>query len=133
MPLERVSKGFRDLSMSFQTNPLNNDLIGLKNETAIARSIRNIVYTYPGEKIFNPYFGSRISRSLFENLDGSSVDVIKSEITSSINRFEPRVQLSSVNVIPDYDNNGFSVTINYFIIGLQRVPKTLEFILQSGR
>ena len=54
MPLERVSRGFKDLSMTFQSNPLNDDLIGLKNENAIARSVRNIVMTVPGEKFFQP-------------------------------------------------------------------------------
>ena len=49
MPLERVSQGFKDISMSFQSNPLNNDLIAIKNENAISRSLRNIVFTLPGE------------------------------------------------------------------------------------
>ena len=61
MPLERVSRGFKDLSMTFQSNPLNDDLIGLKNINAISRSIRNIVMTLPGEKFFDPNFGSRVS------------------------------------------------------------------------
>ena len=60
MPLQRVSQGFKDISMTFQENPLNNDLIALKNENAIARSIRNIVFTLPGEKFFDPNFGSNI-------------------------------------------------------------------------
>ena len=63
MPLERVSQGFKDLSMTFQANPLNSDLIGLKNENAIARSVRNIVMTSPGEKFFQPDFGSNIGRA----------------------------------------------------------------------
>ena len=61
MPLERISQGFKDVSMSFQTNPLNSDLIALKNESAIARSLRNIVLTTPGEKFFNEQFRSRVS------------------------------------------------------------------------
>ena len=69
MPIERVSQGFKDISMTFQVNPLNSDLIGLKNENAIARSVRNIVFTLPGEKFFDEDFGSRISASLFENID----------------------------------------------------------------
>ena len=67
MPQQRVSQKFKDISMSFETNPLNDDLIALKNTSAIARSIRNIVFTQPGEKFFNPDFGSRMSESLFEN------------------------------------------------------------------
>ena len=73
MPLERVSQGFRDISMTFQRHPLNDDIIALKNEQAIARSVRNIVFTTPGEKFFDEDFGSKISASLFENLDDISV------------------------------------------------------------
>jgi phage baseplate assembly protein W len=105
MPLERVSQGFKDISMTFQSNPLTNDLIALKNESAIARSIRNIVFTLPGEKFFNPNFGSRVSRSLFENVDQISASIIKDEIATSINNFEPRVNLIDVQTIPNYDNN----------------------------
>ena len=69
MPIERISQGFKDVSMTFQTNPLTKDLIVLKNENAIARSVKNIVFTIPGEKPFDPNFGSRITDSLFENVD----------------------------------------------------------------
>ena len=65
MPLERVSQSFKDVSMSFKVNPLNNDLVALKNANAIARSVRNIILTSPGEKFFNPDFGSRITESYF--------------------------------------------------------------------
>ena len=96
MPLERVSQGFKDLSASFQSNPLNSDLIAIKNETAISRSIRNIVFTLSGEKFFNEDFGSNVSRSLFENIDSISANLIEDEIKVSINRFEPRVRLIDV-------------------------------------
>ena len=69
MPIQRISQGFKDISMTFQSNPLTRDLIVLKNENAIARSVKNIVFTVPGEKPFNPEFGSRITDSLFENID----------------------------------------------------------------
>jgi phage baseplate assembly protein W len=133
MPLERVSQGFKDLSMTFQYNPLNNDLITLKNETAIARSIRNIVFTLPGEKFFNPNFGSRISRSLFENNDSASANIIQNEIENSIKNYEPRVALSSVNVFPNYDSNSFDVSIVYKIIGADVPAQQLEFVLLPTR
>jgi phage baseplate assembly protein W len=133
MPLERVSQGFRDISMTFQNNPLNSDLIVLKNETAIARSIRNIVFTLPGEKFFNPNFGSRVSRSLFENVDEISASIIRDEIATSIVNFEPRVELINVEVFPDYDNNSFSVAIIYNIIGINVSAQQLEFVLQPTR
>ena len=133
MPLERVSQGFRDISMTFQNNPLNSDLIVLKNETAIARSIRNIVFTLPGEKFFNPNFGSRVSRSLFENVDEISASIINDEIRNSINNFEPRVSLIDVQTIPDFDNGAFDVNIIYRVIGADIPAQQLEFVLQPTR
>ena len=133
MPLERVSQGFRDISMTFQNNPLNSDLIVLKNETAIARSIRNIVFTLPGEKFFNPNFGSRVSRSLFENIDEISASIINDEIRNSINNFEPRVSLIDVQTIPDFDNGAFDVIIIYRVVGVDIPAQQLEFVLQPTR
>lgn len=133
MPLERVSQGFKDISMTFQSNPLNGDLIVLKNENAIARSIRNIVFTLPGEKFFNEDFGSRVSRSLFENIDDISASVITDEIRQSIINYEPRVRLISVNSYPDYENGSFDVTIVYEIIGADVPAQELQFILQPTR
>ena len=133
MPLERVSPGFKDISMTFQANPLNFDLIGLKNENAIARSVRNIVFTLPGEKFFDQNFGSRISASLFENIDDITASVIVDEITHSIERYEPRVDLINVEVFPDFDNNSFDVLIIYDIIGADVPPQELQFALQSTR
>ena len=133
MPIERVSKGFKDLSMTFQVNPINYDLIALKNETAIARSIRNLVFTYPGERFFNENLGSKVSRSLFENIDEISASVIKDEIENTINNYEPRVSLIDVVVSPNYDNAEFNVTINYRIVGIDVLPQQLSFALQPTR
>jgi len=133
MPLERVSQGFKDISMTFQNNPLTNDLITLKNESAIARSIRNIVFTLPGEKFFNENFGSRVSRSLFENVDEISASIINDEIQNSIINFEPRVSLIDVQTIPDYDNGGFNVIIVYRVVGADVPAQQLEFVLQPTR
>ena len=133
MPLERVSPGFKDISMTFQANPLNLDLIGLKNENAIARSVRNIVFTLPGEKFFDQNFVSRISATLFENIDDISADIIVDEITQSIERYEPRVDLINVEAFPDFDNNSFDVLIVYDIIGADVPAQELQFALQSTR
>jgi phage baseplate assembly protein W len=133
MPLQRVSKGFKDISMTFQTNPLNDDLIALKNQTAIARSVRNIVFTLPGEKFFNENFGSRLSNSLFENIDSISSSIISEEIRNSIKNYEPRVSLVDVQTDPDFENNTFNVTIVYRIIGIDVQAQQLQFVLQSTR
>ena len=133
MPLERVSQGFKDISMTFQANPLNDDLIALKNENAIARSIRNIVFTLPGEKFFNASFGSRITESLFENIDDITSTIIVDEITQSIENYEERVKLLDVQASPNYDNNGYDLTIRYLIIGRDIPAQELQFVLQSSR
>ena len=133
MPLERVSPGFKDISMTFKVNPLNYDLIGLKNENAISRSVRNIVFTLPGEKFFDENFGSRISASLFENIDDITADQIVDEITQSLENYEPRVKLLLVRAFPNFDNNSFEVLIQYEIIGADVPPQELQFALQSTR
>ena len=133
MPQQRVSQSFKDLSMSFETNPLNDDLVSLSDTSAIARSIRNIVFTSPGEKFFNPDFGSRISESLFENVDDVSALAIEDEIKSSIINFEPRVNLLNTNVVPNPDDNEMNVTIEYEITGIDIPPQQLEFVLLPTR
>lgn len=133
MPLERVSQKFKDISMSFQSNPLTFDLIALKDANAIARSVRNIITTRPGEKLFNPEFGTRITDSLFELLDETTANEIKDEIKYSINNFEPRVRYISSIVEPKYDENAFNVKIIYQIIGIDVPPQQLEFILLPTR
>jgi len=133
MPLERVKQGYKDLSMSFKSNPLSDDLIGLKDQSAIARSIRNIVYTLPGEKFFDSDFGSEVSATLFENLDDVSAITIRDEIEYSINTYEPRVKLLNVDSIANYDDNEYNVVITYQIIGSDTPPQDLEFVLLPSR
>ena len=133
MPVERISKGFKDISMSFEVNPINEDLITVKNRTAIARAIRNLVLTTPGERFFNEDLGSRVSEVLFDNLDEISASSIRDEIEETIIKFEPRVKLKDVKVKPNYDNHEFDITVIYDVIGIEALPQQLNFALQSTR
>ena len=133
MPIERISRGFKDISMTFKVNPLNNDLITLKNANAIARSVRNIVMTIPGERFFQPSFGSGVNRVLFNNMDEISASVLEDEIRNSIRNYEQRVKLRSILVSPNFDNNTFDTVITYDIIGADVPPQQLQFALQSAR
>ena len=133
MPVERVSQGFKDISSSFKVNPLNEDLIAVKNETAIARSIRNLIMTQPGERFFNPILGSEVTGLLFENMDNLTASEIGDQIRLTVENFEPRVILTDVEVTPDYDNGEFNVEINYDIVGIDVLPQQLEFALQPTR
>ena len=133
MPAQRVSKSFKDVSMSFKFNPLSGDLIALKNENAIARAVRNIVLTTPGEKFFDPDYGSSVSEILFENVDEITAISIEDEIKSSLKNYEPRVELINVTVDPNFDENQFDVLISYRIVGIDIPPSELEFALLPSR
>lgn len=133
MPVQRVSKPFKDISATFQTNPLNNDLIGLKNENAISRSIRNLILTSPGEKPFQPDVGSEVYSSLFENLDQVTGSDIKQQIENTIIKYEPRVNLTNVVVKPNIENNSFDVSIHYSIIGIVASAQQITFALELSR
>jgi len=133
VPVQRVSQGFKDVSASFKINPVNLDLIVVRNENAIARSIRNLIFTIPGEKPFQPSVGCQVTNLLFENLDRLTASSIQSQIEYTINRFEPRAGLRSVTVNPNFDANIFEVTIRYDIIGLDVAQQQLSFALQPTR
>jgi len=133
MPLERISRDFKDISMTFQSNPLNRDLIGIKNETAIARSVKNLVLTSQGERFFNSSFGTKVSKLLFENIDEMTASIIKDEISFTLNTYEPRIEVTDLTVSPNYDDNEFAVTIQYKIIGIDVLPQQLSFALQPTR
>ncbi len=133
MPAERVSKGFKDISASFQINPLNNDLIATLNANAIARSVRNLVLTARGDVPFNPVLGSRVNEMLFEPMDQITSTGLKEEIEDTINNFEPRVKLRKVQVNPDYDGNQYDVIIRYDVIGIDVDPQQLSFALVPTR
>ena len=133
MPAERVSKGFKDISASFQINPMNDDLIPLMNTTAIARSIRNLVFTNRGDVPFNPVLGSRVNELLFEPMDNITTIAIKEEIQDTITNFEPRVKLEEVQVTPDFGENQYDIIIKYIIIGIDVDPQQLSFALVPTR
>ena len=133
MPVQRVSKSFKDISMSFMVNPITYDLVTLKDANAISRSIRNIVLTNPGERFFEPDFGSNVSRTLFETLDDITASALRDEIETAITAYEPRVDLNTIIVVPDYDNNQYNVTIHYTIVGIDAQRQQLSFALEPTR
>ena len=133
MPLERVSKPFKDVSLTLQSNPLTRDILTITNERAIARSIRNLVLTQKGERFFNSQLGSEVSRLLFENLDRNTSIFIRNEIEYVITTFEPRVTLLELDVNPNYDENQFDIVIKYRIIGIDVPTQQLSFALTPTR
>ena len=130
---ERRSKGFKDISATFKINAVNNDLIGLVNYNAIARSVRNLILTIPGERPFNPVLGSNVSALLFNQLDNITASSIKSEIENTIDNFEPRVELNEVIVRPNPERHQFDVLIKYYIVGLPLDVQEIKIALVPTR
>ena len=130
---QRVSRSFKDISFSFDPHPITKDLPVLKNENAIRRSVRNLVQTIPGERFFNPILGSSVSENLFGIVNFGTSTLIKEEILTTIENFEPRV--NNVNVQVDFrpDLNNFDVTIFFDIVGQELPPQEFSFILEATR
>tara|TARA_B100000902_G_scaffold334481_1_gene333656 strand:- start:1664 stop:2068 length:405 start_codon:yes stop_codon:yes gene_type:complete len=133
MPVIRQSRRFKDISLSFKRHPVTNDLISLTDESAIKRSVRNLVETINEERPFNSLIGSFINQSLFEQADNGLLSTIRTQIETSINNFEPRVTLTNVKVDHPPDTNDLEVTIAYTIIGQEANPQEISFILQPTR
>lgn len=129
----RISRAFKDISLSFKPHPVTGDIPVLKNERAINKSVQNIVETIPGEKFFNPNFGSDIRGMLFELVDFGTSAIIEEQILTSINNYEPRVNNVKVSVNPQPDLNNFEVTVSYDIIGQPFPSQTFTFILEATR
>lgn len=133
MAIQRISRSFRDISLSFVPHPVTNDLTILRNENAIVRSVRNLVETIPKERFFNSTIGSNVRSSLFDFVDFGTAANIQKQIKTAIENYEPRVDNLVVEVLPLPDENSFEVTIIFDIIG-QEVPRqTINFILEATR
>jgi phage baseplate assembly protein W len=133
VPLESVSRGFKDISLSFKRNPVTNDIISLRNEDAIKRSVINLVRTRVGERFFNPLLGSKVENYFFELAGIDVEEPLKEEIKTVINNFEPRVRLRNVSVAFLLDDNAMDVSIVYDIVGLSAPQQAITFVLQPTR
>jgi len=129
----RVSRSFKDISLSFNAHPVTNDLTILKNENAIKRSVRNLVQTIPRERFFNPILGTDIRGSLFDFVDFGTASVIEKQIQTTIDNFEPRVENLNIEVFPRPDDNEFEVNIYFDIIGQEFPTQAFQFILEATR
>ena len=133
MPLNKISRGFKDISLSFRRHPITNDLVTLKNEDAIKRAVQNLVRTKVGEVFFNDSVGTRLTGALFELATSDLVDPLQTEIETVIDNFEPRVNLKNVVVRSRSDVNTLDVTISYDIVGLSLPTQIINFILEPTR
>ena len=133
MAITRISRSFKDISLSFEPHPVTKDLPVLKNERAIIRSVRNIVETIPTEKFFNSIFGSDVYRSLFDFVDFGTASIIQEQIKTALNNFEKRINIVKVEVEPRPDDNDFEITVIFDIIGQDLPTQEFSFILEATR
>ena len=135
MPIirQQQSRAFKDISLSFKRHPVTNDILALTNEDAIKRSVRNLVETVNEERFFNPLIGSHVRESLFKLADNSLRATLKTQIRTTIENFEPRVNLTDVIVNHPNDTNDLEIKIVYDIIGQEARPQEIAFILQPTR
>ena len=129
----KVSRSYKDISLSFNPHPITKDLPIIKNADAIRRSVRNLVQTIPGERFFNPLLGSSVYESMFDLADFGTSSLIESEILTTIDNFEPRVANVRVRVDPRYDLNNFDVTIFFDVVGQELPSQEFSFILEATR
>ena len=133
MAIQRISRAFKDISLSFEPHPVTKDLQVLKNENAIRRSVRNIVETIPTERFFNSLLGSDVRSSLFEFVDFGTASTIQDQIQVAIENFEERVENLVVEVDPVPDDNIFNVTVIFDIIGQEFPTQEYSFLLEATR
>ena len=129
----KVSRAFKDISLSFQRHPVTNDVTVLRNEDAIKKSVINLTRTRINERFFNELLGTSIADNLFENMGSGLETALEEEISTLLKNYEPRIELNSVYVIANQDSNELSIQVDYNIVGLPIPSQTIEFLLQPTR
>ena len=133
MAKKRISRAFKDISLSFNPHPVTKDLTILKNENAIKRSVRNLIQTIPTERFFNSVLGSEVRDSLFDFVDFGTASVIQNQIEITLENFEPRIENVLVEVDPRPDLNEFEVKVIFDVVGQEIPTQDFTFILEATR
>ena len=128
-----ISRAFKDISLSFARHPVTNDILAIKNEDAIKKSVLNLVRTEIGERFFNLSLGSSVSQNLFELHNQELTLLFEEEIKTLLSNYEPRIKVRNISVVSDNDTNELNVEMEYDIIGQPFPKQKIEFILQSSR
>jgi|TARA_B100000282_G_scaffold1130_1_gene772 phage baseplate assembly protein W len=129
----KISRGFKDISLSFTRHPVTNDITVLKNEDAIKKSVMNLCRTSINERFFNPLIGTRIGQSLFEINDPDIAEFLEQDIENTLNNYEPRIKVKSVNSESILDSNELNIKVEYDIVGLPLPLQNIEFLLQPSK
>ena len=128
-----ASRAFKDINLSFKRHPVTNDVLTIRDEDAIKRSVRNIIFTILGEKPFEPEFGSVINDSLFELNTSLNEMKVSDEIKQSLLNFEPRIDNIRVTVSIYPDSNELNCSVQYDIIGIPAPTQEVDVLLFPAR
>ena len=128
-----ASRAFKDINLSFKRHPVTNDVVVIRDEDAIKRSVKNIIFTILGEKPFEPEFGSVINDSLFELNTSLNEMKVSDEIKQSLLNFEPRIDNIRVTVSIYPDSNELNCTVQYDIIGIPAPTQEVDVLLFPAR
>ncbi len=128
-----ASRAFKDINLSFKRHPVTNDVVTIRNEDAIKRSVRNIIFTILGEKPFEPNFGSVINESLFDLNTNLNEIRVSDEIRSSLLNYEPRISNIDVTVTVAPDTNEMNCTVQYDITGIPAPTQEVDVLLFPAR
>ena len=129
----KISRAFKDISLSFSRHPVTNDLVALRNEDAIKKSVINLCRTRLNERFFNELLGTRIEDSLFDLNNDDIAAVLETEIETLLENYEPRITLNDVSAVAQQDSYDLYIRIGYLITGLPFPPQNIEFLLQPTR
>ena len=124
---------YRDINITFKKHPVTDDLVVSKDASAIKQAIVNLLLTNKGERVMNPTYGSDIRSYLFEPMDFGTANQIKNNIRDTIETFEPRIRVLQISATPNFDDNGFDITMTYSVIGTDTPPVTVDFFLSRTR
>lgn len=122
----------KDLSITFKSHPVTNDLLVVKNEAAIKQSVRSLLLTNKGERLFNSDIGTRIQELLFEPLDFASAGFLEREIIDVLSVYEPRIEIKTVEVFPNDSEDGYEVTLEYIIPGEEKIFTADYFLSRNS-
>ena len=128
-----ASRAFKDINLSFKRHPVTNDVVTIRDEDAIKRSVKNIIFTILGEKPFEPRFGSVINQALFDLTTTYDEILIQDEIKSSVLKFEPRIANLVVTTTVYPDSNELNCTVQYDIVGIPAPTQTVDVLLFPAR
>ncbi len=128
-----ASRAFKDINLSFKRHPVTNDVVTIRDEDAIKRSVKNIIFTILGEKPFEPEFGSVVNDSLFELSTSLNEMRVADEIKQSLLNYEPRIDNIKIDVLIYPDSNDLNCTVQYDIVGIPAPTQTVDVLLFPAR